>query len=891
MESVLKNVERGICNAQQHLIDTRARLATHRATLDGNRRALVRAMSSLLLLHPDEVVSPMPSTSLYGASDTLLTPLRSGPSASTSAAAGSSPSPDALFSVDDFADDVEATIIINPAALSLATASAAAAARAGAPPAPPLLQLQPPPLVSSVPAFPATWTSAGFYAAVAARTQQLEAERFRYRHEHGMRTAKLWMAHAWVREVLPWFEAVAHRSFFTNVVQRLDALDRRVARLCRRIDLDRPQYTPTCCRTMQLQRGTETPDELAGKARHLPCHQLRARWCPCLTETVCQRMPVDEGPGTGEEARTGGDDGGEREAVQPQSCGCTEALTRFSVPPSQQRSAGDATRAFGSVGGSHHSVCPLWCQYDRVISQTDTSGDEQLRACEPGLPTPLPATGLPVPLLRTPRSLRHVWHVIMEGLTSSDVVAGSGAVAAEPVTAPPATDGDAAGAMVRQLGHGSYQLGHSDALMQNLSSLVRQCFELRSSSPRPQPRLPPCNNPEHHYETGCCGGRGGAAGDGRRDAIPLVQVRLPSGASPPTEDVFHSHTCALLCCAMQLCTLAEPCHPMHAAQLLHDGAALPQLVYDEGTGARAEDDTAEGDCVGRTEMEPGGSRKPIAVLAETTGDHFMGQRTPEQRIVEALAAVYHAVPRLLSHLQLVLQTQSGRREDGSGAWQGRRGETEAIQVDASARPRPCAISAEMDCTCVTNSAVDAARYSTVGDAARDGDAFAQRWLSLSPPSITTAASPPDASLMADVPFVYARALRVGSMFRFFVDAVEDECGERLHPPPGGAAAALPSPALPSPHTTMHADASTMAIGHLHLAQLSTAAAHRVNAIAPKALPPLSASARLSSLRQTDLQARQQWQSIETRLSVARSMAAAALRRAALGDSEAHGLPG
>ncbi|KAG5476232.1 hypothetical protein LSCM4_05211 [Leishmania orientalis] len=886
MESALENVGRGILDALQRLTDARARLTTHRTILDENRRVLVRAMSPLLLLHPAEATSSVPSCSSCGASDTPLTPLRRGQSANASGAAGSSPSYDALLSLDDRAEDAEDPIIISPAA----------AARARAPPAPQLLELQLPAPVSSAPALPGTSACAVFYSAMVARTQQIEAQRFHYRHEHAVHTAKLQISQAWVREVQPWFEKAVHRSFFVEVLHRLDALDRRLARLCRRMELDRPQYTPTRCGTLPTRRGAEAPDEVVSEAGHPHHRQLRAQWRPPLIGDGSERRPTDRLGGAHEQACTGGGDGGEREAVQPQPC--TEEGSSLSVPPIQQGRASGAAAEVGSAEGSGHSVCSLWCQYICAVSQADTVGDEHLQSCEQSGHTLLPAKSLPVPLLRTPRSLRHVWHVIMEGFTSSGVAVDSGSRAAESVVAPPATDSVSMGDTVPQSGRRPPQLGHNNALLQSLSILVRRCFGLYSAPSGPQPTRPLCGQRALSHETGYHGGCGGAADDERRDATSLVQVRAPSDTGFLTVDLFPSHVCALLCCAMQLCPLAELHNTIRPRQPLHDGAALPRLTYDGGAGVCAEDDSDEDDAAGGAAVVLGGLPEPVALSAGTTDSHPIRQRTREELIAEALAAVYHAVPRLLSQFRRVFQKQRGRRGGDSGALQRGWSEVETMEVDASTRPRPCASSAEEDCTYLMKCTVDAgaathgaALCATVGDAARDCDAFAQRWLSLSSSLLTTATSPASNTLITDVPPLYARALRVGSLYRSFVDIVADECGERLTPHTGEAAPALASPATPTPLCTAPADGSALVISDFHLAQLSTAAAPRANFIAPASSPLLSASARLSSLRHMELQTRQQWQSTETRLSVARSMAAAALQRAAPGGSEARHLPG
>ncbi|TPP41233.1 hypothetical protein CGC21_32320 [Leishmania donovani] len=781
IESTLENVEHGIRNALQRLSDARARLATQRSALNENRLVLVRAVSPLLLVYPAESVLPAPSYSPCGASDTLLTPLLRGQSVKSAVAAGSSPRHNGLLCEVDRAEDFEDTIIISPAA----------AARERAPAPPTLLALQPLPPMSSPRALPQASTYAGFYSAMAARTQQLEEQCSSYYREHVKHAAKLQIAQVWAREVQPWFEKVVHRGFFQHVILRLDALNRRVVRLCRRLALDRPQYIPS---------------------RH--------------------------------------DDGGEGQAAQ--KCGCTAEATSLSAPPSQQGRTSDAALKLDSADGNNHPMCSLWRQYIQMVSQPDALDDEHRQAGEE-------SHSPPSPLLRTPRSLRHVWHVTMEGLTSSDAGAVSDSMTAEPPSALPAADSVSVGDVMPHPGCRLHQRGHVDALVRNLSNLVRRRASLHLPLPPQQSTLRLCNHDEHEHEVGCHDGRDDAAGDGRRGATALLCNAIRAG--------------------QPLCYVTPP----------------PQLAYDADVGGCSGDDNVADDGIGGVEVVHIGPHEPMTVSARATDGPFTCQRTCEGQIAEALAAVYHTVPCLLSQLSLALQKRRGGAEYSGNAQREERSEVAASETDEATGSKPCAASAEEDRFCVTNSAADAgagkdsatgaALWPTVGDAARDRDAFVRRWLSLASSLLTTELPPPSTPL-TEVPSVYARVLRVGSLFRSLLDAAEDECDERLLQPAAGAASAVLSPTTTTPLTTARADVSTLAIHEIHVAQRNTTAAHRIARAVPASSIPLAATTRVSTLRQMELQTRQQWQSMETSLSVARSMAAAALKRAAPSDDEA-----
>ncbi|CBZ28027.1 conserved hypothetical protein [Leishmania mexicana MHOM/GT/2001/U1103] len=887
MESTLENVEHGIRNALQRLSDARARLATQRSALDANRLVLVRAVSPLLLLYSAESALPTPSYSPCGAADTLLSPLLRGQSAKSTTAAGRSPRHDGLLCKVDRAEDAEDTIIINPAA----------AARERVPAPATLLALQPLPSMSLARALPQTSTCAGFYSAMAARTQQLEEQCSNYHREHMMHAAKLQIAEVWAREVQPWFEKVVHRDFFQHVILRLDALNRRVVRLCGRLALDRRQYIPSChCKT-PIRRDMCAQGQVVGEERHLYGCQPHSQWCPHLTEGECNSGQTDGFRGVNGQARSASDGGGEGQATQ--QYGWAAEVTSLSAPPSQQRRTSDIVK-LDNAEGSHHPMCSLWRQYIQMVSQPNAPDDAHRQSGEESHSPPSPVQVLPAPLLRTPRSLRHVWHVIMEGLTSSDVDAVSDSMTAEPLSVLHTADRDAVGDAMPHPDRRLHQRGHIDALVRNLNNLVRRCPSLHPPLPAQPSTLRLCNHDECEHEVVCHDSRDDAAGDGRRGATALVQVRLSSGTGSPTVGHLHSHLSVVLCCAMQLCSLARLCNAIHAGQPQCYVTPPPQLSRDADVGGCSGDDNVAEDGIGCVEAMHLGPREPMAVLARTTDAHSICERSCEGTIAEALAAVYHTVPCLLSQLSLALQKRRGGPECSSDAQQTERSEVETAEMDELTGSEPCAASAEEDRICVTNSladagagrdgAIDAALWSTVGDAARDRDAFVRRWLSLASSLHTTELSPPSIPL-TEVPSVYARALRVGSLFRSLLDAVEDGCGESLLQPAAGAVPVVLSPTTPTPLTTARADASTLAIHEIHVAQRNTTAAHRVTRAVPASSPPLAAMTRLNSLRQMELQTRQQWQSMETSLSVARSMAAAALRQAAADDGEAGDLAG
>ncbi|CAC9497398.1 conserved hypothetical protein [Leishmania infantum JPCM5] len=876
IESTLENVEHGIRNALQRLSDARARLATQRSALNENRLVLVRAVSPLLLVYPAESALPAPSYSPCGASDTLLTPLLRGQSAKSAVAAGSSPRHNGLLCEVDRAEDFEDTIIISPAA----------AARERAPAPPTLLALQPLPPMSSPRALPQASTYAGFYSAMAARTQQLEEQCSSYYREHVKHAAKLQIAQVWAREVQPWFEKVVHRGFFQHVILRLDALNRRVVRLCRRLALDRPQYIPSRQCTIPIRRGMCAHGQMVGEEGHLHGRQPHSQCCPHLAGGVCNRGQTNGLRGVNGQVRSASDDGGEGQAAQ--KCGCTAEATSLSAPPSQQGRTSDAALKLDSADGNNHPMCSLWRQYIQMVSQPDALDDEHRQAGEE-------SHSPPSPLLRTPRSLRHVWHVTMEGLTSSDAGAVSDSMTAEPPNALPAADSVSVGDVMPHPGCRLHQRGHIDALVRNLSDLVRRRASLHLPLPPQQSTLRLCNHDEHEHEVGCHDGRDDAAGDGRRGATALVRERLPLDTGSPPVALHHSHLCVLLCCAMQLCSLAQLCNAIRAGQPLCYVTPPPQLAYDADVGGCSGDDNVADDGIGGVEVVHIGPHEPMTVSARATDGPFTCQRTCEGQIAEALAAVYHTVPCLLSQLSLALQKRRGGAEYSGNAQREERSEVAASETDEATGSKPCAASAEEDRFCVTNSAADAgagkdsatgaALWPTVGDAARDRDAFVRRWLSLASSLLTTELPPPSTPL-TEVPSVYARVLRVGSLFRSLLDAAEDECDERLLQPAAGAASAVLSPTTTTPLTTARADVSTLATHEIHVAQRNTTAAHRIARAVPASSIPLAATTRVSTLRQMELQTRQQWQSMETSLSVARSMAAAALKRAAPSDDEA-----
>ncbi|CAG9576530.1 conserved hypothetical protein [Leishmania major strain Friedlin] len=880
MESTLENVEHGIRNALQRLSDARARLATRRSALDENRLVLVRAMSPLLLLYPAESALPAPSYSPGGATDTFFTPLLRGQSTKLAIAAGSSPRHDGLLCEVDRAEDVEDTIIISPAAAARERVSAL----------PTLLAQQPLLPMPSPRALPQTSTCASFYSAMAARTQQLGEQCSNYHREHVKHAARLQIAQVWVGEVQPWFEKVVHRGFFQHVILRLDMLNRRVVRLCRRLALDRPQYIPSHQCTTPIGRGMCAHGQMVGEEGHLHGCQPCSQWRPHLARGGCNRGQSDGLLGVNGQVRSASDGGGEGQAAQ--QCSCAAEVASLSAPPSQQGRTSDVVLKLDSADGNRHSVCSLWRQYIQMVSQPDAMDDEHRHSGEESYSPPSP-------LLRTPRSLRHVWHVIMEGLTSNDVGAVSDSMTMEPPSVLLAADGDAVGDAMPHPGRRLYQRGHIDALVRNLSNLVRRCPLLHPPLPPQQSTLRLCSHDEHEHEVGCHDDCDDAAGDGRRGATALVRVRLSSDTGSPTVDLPHSHLSALLCCAMQLCSLARLCNAIRAGQPLCYVTPPPQLAYDGDVGGCSGDDNVADDGIGGVEVVHLRPREPLG-YGRATDSPSISQRTCEGQVAEALAAVYHTLPCLLSQLGLALQKRRGGAEYSSGAQREERSEVEAAETDESTAPKPCAASAEGDHFRVTNSLADAgagkdsaigtALWPTVGDAARDRDAFVRRWLSFASSLLTTELSPPSAPL-TEVPSVYARALRVGSLFRSLLDAAEDECGERLLQPAAGAVSAVLSPTTPTPFTTARADPSTLAIHELHIAQRNTAAAHHVVRAVPASSPPLAATTRLSSLRQMELQTRQQWQSIETSLSVARSMAAAALKRAARDDGEAGDLAG
>ncbi|AIN99313.1 hypothetical protein LPMP_262010 [Leishmania panamensis] len=892
MESALQNVERGIRDALQRLSDARARLATHRAALDEGRLMLASAVSPLLQLYPAEPVSLIPSCSSRGAKGTLVQ-LLSGHSAKSVISANNSPRHNALHCVDNPAEDAEEAIIISPTTASSAAASVAAAAggRVSAPP--PLPSLQLPPLMPSVLALPRTSMCAGFYSAMVARMQQLEEQRFNYRSKHVMHAAKLQIAQTWAREVQPWFDTVVQRGFFQQVIRRLDALDRRVARLCGRLALDRPQYVLTHHCTIQLKKDGGAPDPMVGKEGHLRRRQPYPQWCLDLTGDELSRGQSDLLCGANEQVLSGSDGGGERQAVQ--RCCFTEEVTCLSGPPSQQGRPCGATVGFGSAEGNHPSMCSLWRQYVQMASQTPGLGDEQRQTCEQSYSTPLPAEVLPEPLLRTPRSLRHVWHVIMEGLTSSGVDVVNNSVSAEPPHVLFASDGVYVGDAMRKSGNQLCQSDPSGVFLQNLSDLVRRCSALHPPPSAAQSTLPLCSHAEHRHETEYHGGRNDFAGDGRCGATALTQAPLPQDTDSPTVGLLSSHVCVLLCCAMQLCALAKLCNGICAGKPVRYKTPLPQLAYDGDVGGCSEDDAIEDGGIGDVEVARRGPRRSITVLAGTTDGLSMCQHTCEEQIAEALAAVYHAVPCLLSQFGLVFQKRNSSHEDDSDGWQGRRSEVKAAEVDESTGPQLCVASAgegriclmsnSADAGAAADGATDAVLWPTVGDALRDRDTFVQWWLSLASLSFNTEL-PQSGTPLVDLSLVYARALRVGCLFHSLLDSVEDACGERLPLPAAEAVPAVPSPGTPTLLTVARADSSTLAIRGTHVAHLNTIAAHRAAANVSASVPPLAASAQLSSLRQIELQMRQEWQSIETRLSVARSMAAATLRQAAHNDNEA-----
>ncbi|GET89568.1 hypothetical protein, conserved [Leishmania tarentolae] len=890
MENALENIERGIRDALQRLSDVRARLATHSSALDEKRLVLVRSVSPLLLQYPAESAPLIPSCS-RGAADMLPTSLLSHQSVKSAITVSHSLHRDGLPCEDNDAEDVEDTIIISPAAASSVAAAAAAAAREQAP-AP--SALHPLPLISSALALPQTSTCDGLYSAMVARTHELEEQCFHYHRGYMVHAAKLQIAQAWIRDVQPWFENVVYRGFCQRVLRRLDVLDQRVRRLCLRLSLDRHQYIPSCQCTTPIRRHKRAQGEMVDEERHPSVSQGDSQWRFCCARGWCNRGQTNGLRGVKGQTPSDSDRGGEKQATQ--QCGCLGETMCLPVPPSQQGCTSDAVAKLDGTEGNHNPMCFRWRQYIEMLSQPVTPGDEHLQSGEENHNTLSPILVLSAPLLRTPRSLRHVWHVIMEGLTSSDMAAASDSVTAEPPTVLPAAVGDATAQPGRRL----YHRGHIDMLVHNLSDLVRRCPSPRLPLPAQQLTLPFSNYEEHEHERDDPDIRDDPSGDKTPYATAGWQARLPLDTGSPAVDLLPSHLCVLLCCAMQLCSLAKLCNVIRADPSLPYVTPPPPLVHDADVGDFADDDSVADDGFDSVKVVQLRPREPIPVLARATHDHRICQRTREGQIAVALAAVYHTLPCMLLQLSLAIQTQRCGPPDSRDVPQKRNGETDAAEVDDTTAPKLYASPAEEDRSHVVKSrantapgkyaTTDAALWPTVGDAARDRDAFVRWWWSLVSPLFTTELSPSSTSL-TEVPSVYARALRVGSLFRTLLHVVEGECGER---PPSPGTRALPAelaPTSPTSLTTTRADPSALAVHDIHGEQHNTTAVYGAAHAVPASSPPLAATTRLSSLREVELQTRQQWQSIETSLSVARSMVAEAFKRTACNDGGVSDLVG
>ncbi|KAK7194345.1 hypothetical protein NESM_000349800 [Novymonas esmeraldas] len=220
---------------------------------------------------------------------------------------------------------------------------------------------------------------------------------------------------------------------------------------------------------------------------------------------------------------------------------------------------------------------------------------------------------------------------------------------------------------------------------------------------------------------------------------------------------------------------------------------------------------SHGDVVDVAAAEEGDARCPSDTGADVGAvQKCGGGRGGEWRLATTLSAVYHAVPRAL--LQLRLNVQQGLA-GASG---------DCSRLGASSP---------------TSSAAADSRVAA-GEVVSDSELAVQWWSRTAEVAEAALVFSPRSSVASDVA-VYARAVRVAVLYRRLFTDVDGE--------PRGTCATPSS-------------SSTLPCGVAPLSALT--------------LPPLSASTRLCVLRRVELQARRQWQAMETGLSVARSMAAA-----------------
>jgi hypothetical protein len=196
-----------------------------------------------------------------------------------------------------------------------------------------------------------------------------------------LHAAKLQFAEEWARLALPWFDEVVHRQFYGPLLRRLTRLDERLQRLCTRMSLDLPQYTP-----LIAHKGgdAESSNEGFAGAAMSCASKLWSHYLHTALQKLHQALP----PGTliGE---------------------CTAAAAPPLPPPFSLITVNETCSTSESGQTTAVATGP---------SMTVVEDEEVV------IVAPLTAEGagsLQAALLHTPRSLRHVWHVLRCGLTES----------------------------------------------------------------------------------------------------------------------------------------------------------------------------------------------------------------------------------------------------------------------------------------------------------------------------------------------------------------------------------------------------------------------------------------------------------------------------------------
>lgn len=206
-----------------------------------------------------------------------------------------------------------------------------------------------------------------------------------------LHAAKLQFAEEWTRLGLPWFENAVRRQFFLPLSSKLQLLERRLDRLCTRMSLNIPQYT------LRGQRGCGEAADSAACAPASSTGYMSTLWHRYIN-TATQKFQQD--------------------TPSSDFWGRTTALGRLTEthPPRSEVEA---------ESESENMQTKLHAGDASEIGITTAGSDEVVIVAAPA--TNSDNTEMSRMLLRTRRTLRHVWFVMRYGLLEGGEGACAGA--------------------------------------------------------------------------------------------------------------------------------------------------------------------------------------------------------------------------------------------------------------------------------------------------------------------------------------------------------------------------------------------------------------------------------------------------------------------------------